>query len=338
MGDPGGRISSLQYISAADIEKFGYCPLSWVLSWEEEQRSDNRLKGGKEEHEKIAKSVSKAKKLEIKALTSEKLVLWYAIIATIIAVLGVDLLPFEAQSYISSILIVISLIWILAALFFLNMAFRTPVKDKILDYEKIVLLFAVVAVIIAINAVVFIEISEEWAILLEVISLIWLMAASFFLQRSLIFSNAARGLKEELQISGTIEYVDLDDSELLRSEKFGISGRPDYIVQTEDYRIPVEEKTGRVPRGPLFSHILQVAAYCLLLSETQGKDVPYGILKYGNDQHIVEYDSGLKNTLLHKIEDMRSIAKGNKPAHRNHNRASKCAGCSRRFACPERLA
>lgn len=332
-----GELGLKDYISAADIEKFGYCPLSWWLSWKEDQSDDGKLREGQIRHDNIAKSVSKARKLESRAVTSERMVLWYAVIATIIAILGIDFLQFENEWRISAILAVISLIWVLAAVIFLNIAFRTPVKDRVLQYEKIISIFAIIAVLIAINAVAFLGINEELALSLELISLVWLIGASYFLQRSLTYSQAARALKKELKINGKIEYVDMADSDLLRSEEYGISGRPDYVLMVEGSQIPVEVKTGRRPRGPLFSHILQVAAYCLLLEERSGKSVPYGLLKYGVDQHVIEFDESLKETLLEKIDDMKAIANG-KPVHRNHGRASKCAGCSRREICPERLA
>lgn len=324
-------------ISAADIEKFGYCPLSWTLSWTESQNVRGELEDGRHKHEDIAHSVSEAGKLERRAVTMDKIVLWCALIATVVAYFGIDLLPFTDKPSVSGIMVVISLIWILAALFFLRTAFKTPAKGTRLQYERLILLFALVAVVIALNAMLFLWVSENLAEWLEAAALIWLVAASFFLQRSLTFSQAARNLKKELHIKGNIEYVDLDGSKLLTSERYGISGRPDYVLLVEGSPIPVEEKTGRIPKGPLFSHILQVATYCLLLEEKTGKNVPYGILKYGAYQHVIEFDEGLKKTLFQKIQEMREIADG-KPAHRNHNRPNKCAGCSRREGCPERLA
>lgn len=324
------------YISAADIEKFGYCPLSWRLSWKEGQNINGNLEGGKQRHEDIAHSVSEVKKLERKAITAERVVLWCAVIATAVAFFGVDLLPFEKAISVSQIMLVISLIWILAAVFFLRTAFKTPVKGTTLQYERIIMIFALVAVIMAVSAMMLTLVSEDLAQWLEAAALIWLIVASFFLQRSLTFSQAARNLKKELHIKGDIEYVDMDGSKLLTSEIYGISGRPDYVLLVEGAPIPVEEKTGRIPKGPLFSHILQVATYCLLLEEKTGKNVPYGILKYGAYQHVIEFDDALKNTLLQKIQEMREIADG-KPAHRNHNRPNKCAGCSRKEICPERL-
>ncbi|MDH4122502.1 MAG: CRISPR-associated protein Cas4 [Thermoplasmata archaeon] len=325
-------------ISAADIEKFGYCPLSWWLSWNSDTKEREELVNGKERHSRIAENVMAARKLEIQALTTERIVLWFAIIATIIAIFGIDLLPFENEPSISLIMIFMSLIWVLASLIFLQLAFRTPTTDRVLQYEKIILIFAIVAALVAINSVLFLEIDERLAIVLEAISLVWLIVAAYFLERSLTYSHAARQLKKEMDIKGKIKYVDMEDAELLVSEKYGISGRPDYILIVENSDIPVEVKTGRTPRGPLFSHILQLATYCLLLEEKSGKKVPYGILKYGTDQHVIDFDESLKKTLLQKIAEIREIADGRKAAHRNHNRPVKCTNCSRRDNCPERLA
>jgi len=325
-------------ISAADIEKYGYCPLSWWLSWKEKGIDSKELVDGRLKHEDIAQSVAKVRKLEILSVTMEKTILWFAIIATVIATFGLDLLPNENKPSVSVILIVISLIWVLAAVIFLRLAFKTPVKDRLMEYEKIIMVFAIVAVIIALNSVLFLRMDEWLALTLEAVSLVWLIAASYFLQRSLAFSHTARALKKDLKIDGKIEYVDTGNSELLVSKKFGISGRPDYILMAEGNTIPVEEKTGRVPKGPLFSHILQVGAYCLLLEEKSGKAIPYGILKYGTDQHVIEFDEMLRKTLLSKINEMRNIANGMHPAHRNHSRPQKCIKCSRREFCPEKLA
>jgi len=96
----------------------------------------------------------------------------------------------------------------------------------------------------------------------------------------------------------------------------------------------VEVKTGRVPRGPLFSHVIQLAAYCLLL-EKEGK-VSYGILKYGEMEHIIAFDDHLRSTLLSKMAEMREVMASGE-AHRNHDRPGKCRSCSRRERCPERL-
>src|SRR2546428_13842056 len=103
-----------------------------------------------------------------------------------------------------------------------------------------------------------------------------------------------------------------------------------------EHHIPVELKTGRVPRGPLFSHILQVAAYCVLLEEESGKAPPYGIIRYGETSFAIEYNDDQKKLVLQKPAEMRTaITTGE--AHRNHNRPGQCHHCSRRSGSPERL-
>ncbi len=140
-------------------------------------------------------------------------------------------------------------------------------------------------------------------------------------------------------MKGDLVYIDsaAEKPKLFVSKLHGLSGRPDAVVMDGDHHIPVEIKTGRVPRGPLFSHILQVVAYCVLLEEEYGKAPPYGVIRYGETNYEIEYNDDQKKLLLQKLAEMRaSIAKGE--AHRNHTRPGKCVHCSRRGVCPERLA
>jgi CRISPR-associated exonuclease Cas4 len=128
---------------------------------------------------------------------------------------------------------------------------------------------------------------------------------------------------------------------LFKSQKLRISGRPDAIIEVDGKAIPVELKTGKVPQGPYFSHILQLGAYGLLMEEEYGTLPPYGLIKYGpkgeEKEFKVEMDKRLMFTLAGKIGEMRlSLESGE--AHRNHNRPGKCTNCSRRKNCPESLA
>ena len=331
MGDvPGG------YISAGDLEKFSYCPLSWWLSRTHEPQRRELLKGV-EEHDKLGRSLWEIDSQERKASQSETLVFWYAVTATVIAILGLELVFEDDTLPLSEIAIVVALIWILAAAFFLYKASKSTIKSKALDYERIVLIFAIASVIIAVNSVGILVKNDELAFALEAVSLIWLIAASYFLYRSLKSADIAQLLRSEFEIKGKIEYIDLDDSKVFKSKKYGISGRPDYVIKVGGHLIPVEVKKGRTPQGPLFSHIVQVAAYCLLIEETSGKAPPYGIIKYPEQEHELEYNVDMKNVLLQKVDEVRAALEAG-DAHRNHKRPGKCKSCSRRAVCPERLA
>jgi CRISPR-associated exonuclease Cas4 len=326
----------VKYISAGDLEKFSYCPLSWLLSIESDGETED-TRSGIVGHEKIGRSLWKIDATEKTAREAEKLVFWWAIVATVIAIMGLELLPFENSVTISQVLGVVALIWILAALFFLYKASKSTIDSNTVEYEKIILAFAVVAVLVAVNAVAFLFANVRIADALETVAIIWLVGASFYLYRSLRSTEIVEGMRKEFRVRGKIEYIDMDKSKTFRSERYGLSGRPDYVIRMKDNLIPVEEKTGRTPRGPLFSHILQVAAYCLLIEETSGKAPPYGLLKYPEHEHEIEYNEDLKKVLLQKLDEMRLIM-GTKEAHRNHDRPGKCISCSRRHVCPERLA
>ena len=323
------------FISASDVEKYSYCPLSWWLSAECDGESEGIAQGVKG-HEKLGKLLWDIDAKEKAARDAEKLVFWWAIAATFTAVVGLEIMPFDNAVTLSQVLGVVSLIWVLASLFFLYKATRSKMHGKSVDYEKLMLTFAIVAVIIAVSAVAFLITNVRMAEALEAVALVWLVGAAFFLYRSLRSTEIVESLRREFRVTGKIEYIDFDSSKVFKSEKFGLSGRPDYVIKIQNDLIPVEEKTGRTPQGPLFSHILQVAAYCLLIEDTEGKAPPYGLLKYPQHEHDIEYNQDLRRLLLEKLADMR-VAMKRGDVHRNHNRPGKCKYCSRRSVCPEKL-
>ncbi len=324
-----------RFVSAGDLEKYSYCPLSWWLSRSHE--SDNeKLEKGIHEHHKLGKSLWEIDAKEKHARQSETLVFWYAVTATILAMLGVELLVEDDHLPVSEIMGVAALIWVLAASFFLYKASRSTISSKLLDYERIILTFAIIAVVIAANAVGFVTKDDRMAQALALISLTWLIAASFFMYRSLKSTSIADHLRKEFRLKGKIEYIDMDDSKVFKSERYGISGRPDYVVKLEDRVIPVEAKRGRTPQGPLFSHIVQVASYCLLLEDSTGNPPPYGLIRYPNHEFQIDYNEDMKNLVLRKAGEIKEALESH-DVHRNHNRPGKCRSCSRRGVCPEKL-
>jgi CRISPR-associated exonuclease Cas4 len=181
--------------------------------------------------------------------------------------------------------------------------------------------------------------NSAMGMVMQVSALIWLMAAATILWRALAIEQQVRKEKKSIDMpEGHIVYVDLDDgsSELLVSEKYGLRGRPDHIIEKEGHYIPVELKTGRTPRGPLFSHIVQLGAYGLIIEDITGKRPPYGILKYPEKSFEIEFTDELRDIVLKKRDELlRDLEWGE--AHRNHGRPGKCRACSRRKICPERL-
>ncbi len=326
-----------EWISAGDIEKYGYCPLSWWLSSEEQEEVDKKLEEGIKKHKEFGDKLGDVKEKEDKSRKLENIILWLAVASSIVSVIGLTLL--NPDKYIHQIFLVTSLIWLLAATFLLFLSERGLWKEDSLTAERVILIFAMVATMMAVISLTLYFADFTLARVTQLLSLSWLIGASYWLKHSLSLQSEADKKRKELDVlEGDVKYVDRlkEEAKILTSEKYKIRGRPDYIIEKEGKKVPVEVKTGRVPRGPFFSHILQVAAYCLLLEEEQGEAPPLGIVKYGDKEFEVDYDESLKELLIKKVEEMRE-AKETGEVHRNHNREGKCLHCSRRDICPERL-
>lgn len=120
------------------------------------------------------------------------------------------------------------------------------------------------------------------------------------------------------------------------SHRFGLTGTPDYIVETPDGFVPVEVKPSRTDSEPRESHLLQVLAYCLLLEEQEGKRPPYGLLRYSTETFRVDYNNQTKQHIISVIEEMRGAAT-QMEVHRSHDMVARCRMCAYRTICDEAL-
>ncbi|MDI6855451.1 MAG: CRISPR-associated protein Cas4 [Candidatus Thermoplasmatota archaeon] len=263
----------MEFISAGELEKYAYCPLSWWLARKGIAGKGKELKEGIDEHKELERGLSVIKEEEEKLFTSEFMIAILATSASILSIVGVGI-------YISQM---------------------------------------VVASIIAM-----------------VIAAIWLVASAFFLFVALKSAKLLMSSREVAAIpSGTIEYIADEYSPNLVSNKHKLIGKPDYVIRINDGYVPVEFKAGRVPRGPLFSHIIQLVAYSLITEERYGK-VAYGMLVYGKNQYKISISDELRETALKKANGMREALRTG-IVHRDHKKVSKCRNCSRRSYCSEKL-
>jgi CRISPR-associated exonuclease Cas4 len=141
---------------------------------------------------------------------------------------------------------------------------------------------------------------------------------------------------------GRVIYSDTSDWRAIDKPLFSrthrLTGKPDYLVQQGREIVPIEVKSAHTPNdGPRRSHVLQLAAYCLLVEETYRQRPKYGIVKYADRMFAVDYTDTLRTELLDVIAAMRDdLARG--AAERSHDEAARCVHCGYRHACPERLA
>ena len=136
---------------------------------------------------------------------------------------------------------------------------------------------------------------------------------------------------------GDIRYSDGGGALLLEDPESGLRGRPDQITKIGEDMIPVEFKSGRTPKNPHKSHRFQVLAYLQLITAVTGKSPPFGLLRYGSESvHSIEWTMSAKNEMKNMMIDIqRTMVEGG--AKRDHERPGKCAHCSRREECPDRL-
>ena len=185
---------------------------------------------------------------------------------------------------------------------------------------------------------------EGWPVALipMAISLVWILTAVLLFRLGIRYRARTRARRAAIKATeGTVAYVGegktIDEDPALFSHRLGLVGAPDSVVERDSTFIPVELKTGRAPKGPFFSHVLQVIAYCALVEEKYGKAPPFGIVKYGQTAEFeVEYGEEQKRLLESMLGKMRDALE-TEDVHRNHDRPGKCANCSRREGCPERL-
>jgi CRISPR-associated exonuclease Cas4 len=152
---------------------------------------------------------------------------------------------------------------------------------------------------------------------------------------------AQRGRARSGLPQGRVVYTDTGGWNRLErplfSREFLLTGKPDYLIADGADVIPVEVKSSRAPAQPYPSHLLQLAAYCLLVEECYRRRPPYGIVKYADRAFEVEYTPELEDQLLTTLDCMRTdLTDGNAP--RSHEEPRRCQACGYRRWCEQGLA
>jgi CRISPR-associated exonuclease Cas4 len=122
----------------------------------------------------------------------------------------------------------------------------------------------------------------------------------------------------------------------LFSSRYLLTGKPDYIVDVGDGRIPIEVKPNREAEEPWIPDVVQLAAYGLLLEETFGAWPPYGLLKYRVPTFRVEFTPELHAQVVEVMREMRSDLTAEDVA-RSHAEAQRCHACGYRAECGQAI-
>ena len=153
----------------------------------------------------------------------------------------------------------------------------------------------------------------------------------------------SRGLQQQSGLpDGDIIYTDSGtwyrNGDPLFAEDLRLVGKPDYLIEeTDGMIIPVELKSSRAPRKPREGHVLQLAAYCLLVEENYGIRPNYGIIQYKDKTFAIDYTEDLEDELIDLLHEMQ-VGLSDAELERDHNDWRRCAKCGVRNQCYQRLA
>ena len=366
---------ALLAVSASDLERYTYCPLSWSLATRGHAGKGKEIVKGQEDHKEIHEIYSEYQLLRIQ--TKRNLLIWqwwYAIILVLVIDIflfrGIDASEFSTVE-VSKLLVTWAISCLVVGISALLLPWRQLVGMEIgtlptsqfgeggnelvepyfeprgfeggwFEGGRIEVAFFIAAIVLVIHSLAlrFASNREQATYVLAVVAITWTLIATAQLQRALIANSKSLILAadNDIKVGTEIAYSDDDKgSGLLMDKSTGLRGRPDQIVIIDGEFIPVEQKTGRVPKSPYDSHSMQVLAYAHLIEVTTGRSPPYGMLRYGEENlHVIDWNDGAKSQLMETIQTIQGImAKGG--AKRNHNRPGKCKNCSRRYACPDPL-
>ena len=363
------------HVSASDLERHAYCPLSWSLARDGKTGRGEAISAGREKHAEIHEKVSgfKLKQNELK----RALVIWswwFAIIIIFIsdALIFMTISNTRAPEDIARYLTLLAIVWLIVGLVAVYLPWRKwldiPIQrtdefenlksldDTIIPHTfqpygfiggwgqggKVEAGLLMGATIFGLHAIglTWAENKEQAGFILVAMAMLWTLLASWQLQRALLAHNALEVARMEAGIESEVEVTYSDDDSkagLLVDEFSGLRGRPDQIVIVDGEFIPVEQKTGKIPKIPHKSHKMQLLAYLHLVESTTGLKPPYGVLRYGSENlHSIDWNDSSKHLLFSAVKEIqRLMTEGG--AERNHNRKGKCESCSRRYACDSSL-
>lgn len=363
-------------VSASELERYTYCPVSWRLAKEGAAGIGEAITSGIEKHKEIHQEMNDFQASMIKL--RRELLIWSWWFGIIIA-FAIDAIAFvyiddlmNSPMEMAKILSMWSVSFLGAAILsivipwrnWLNMEPTTSEIEALLkSFEstgleptwnpigflggwfsggktEAGLLLSTIVIGLHAIALAAADNRTQAGFILVVTAFVWTFFATWQLQRSLFAENEmiANRNRAGLEEGTDIVYSDDDKSSgLLQDTKTGLRGRPDQIIIIDGEFIPVEQKTGRVPKKPHQSHRLQLLAYISLVETNTKKNPPYGVLKYGEeDAHQVFWDKHAKELLHNTIKEVQKLmVEGG--AKRNHEREGKCRNCSRRHACEQSL-
>lgn len=151
---------------------------------------------------------------------------------------------------------------------------------------------------------------------------------------------AARARRRSGLPAGAVVYSDTGAEkavlEPLVSRRYGLVGRPDYLVEVAQGKgriiVPMEVKSRKQPPVLHEGHVLQLATYCLLVEDVYGVRPPHGYLRYADATIAVPFSSELRQAVLQAAAAIRK-SRTQPNVRRSHQDAGRCARCGYIESC-----
>ena len=363
------------HVSASDLERHAYCPLSWSLARDGKTGRGKAIDKGRIKHAEIHQKIENFKQKQNDLRRALVIWSWWFTIvvmfvtdAIIFTNISDERTPIDISRYLS----ILSVVWLIAGLLAIYLPWRkwinlpienSPELQDLKNLDEVAIPrtlepygfiggwrqggrveagLLMGATIFGLHAIglMWAEDKEQAGFILVTVAMIWTLLASWQLQRALLADNALEVARINAGLDENTDVAYSDDEAtagLLVDDLSGLRGRPDQIVIVDGEFIPVEQKTGKIPERPHKSHKMQLLAYLHLVESTTGRKPPYGVLKYGSENlHTVDWNEENEHQLFSAVKEVqRLMVQGG--AERNHNRKGKCESCSRRYACDSSL-
>ena len=171
--------------------------------------------------------------------------------------------------------------------------------------------------------------------------LISILFLFFFLKK--FFSADIKKTKPSLHPFGykliyTDQKINCNDgvvlSKLLKSERFGVQGKPDFLYKSFTGKIlPVELKSGEIgtSKVPHIGDMMQLATYFLIVEDVYGKKPSYGNLIYKDYMFKIKNTRSIRKKVLKIISNMDTMLETGKGI--SVSDFSKCRFCFCKCVC-----
>ena len=336
------------HVSASDLERHAYCPLSWSLARDGKTGRGKAIDKGRIKHAEIHQKVENFKQKQNDLRRALIIWSWWFTIvvmfvtdAIIFTNISDDRTPIDISRYLS----ILSVIWLIAGLLAIYLPWRkwidlpiekSPELQDLKNLDEVAIPrtlepygfiggwrqggrveagLLMGATIFGLHAIglMWAEDKEQAGFILVTVAMIWTLLASWQLQRALLADNALEVARINAGLDENTDVAYSDDeatSGLLVDDLSGLRGRPDQIVIVDGEFIHVEQKTGKIPERPHKSHKMQLLAYLHLVESTTGRKPPYGVLKYGSENlHTVDWNEENEHQLFSAVKEASTLSK-----------------------------